>query len=158
MFPLKSDQRPHNLIPGISLFIFFLLYAELRYLIHQSRERASAAKWLTMTQLGGPNGPSTQAPLPVRPAPSGPATTNKHNNQRLQIAVSEGKDISESLANILKRSSLADNEQSNLHQVVSLAEELQNYQFPAEFTVGLVGDSGVGKYCYTKPHVRGPLI
>ena len=101
-----------------------------------------------MTRHGGPSGSSSllQAPLPVRPAPDGPVTANENNNQHIQKAVTEGKDISELLANILRRSSLADNEESNLHQVVSLAEELQNYQSPVEFTVGLVGDSGVGKY------------
>jgi hypothetical protein len=58
----------------------------------------------------------------------------------------KGKDISESLADILRQSSLADNEESKLHEVLSLAEELRNYQSPAEFTIGFVGDTGVGEY------------
>jgi len=113
-----------------------------------------------MTQHGGPSGSSNplQTLLPVRPTSNGPATTNEHNDQHIQIAVSKGKDIGESLANILRRSSLADNEQSNLHQVVSLAEGLRNYQFPAEFTVGLVGDSGVGKYHCTESYSRALFI
>lgn len=60
--------------------------------------------------------------------------------------MNEGKNISGLLADILRQSSLADNEESNLHQVLSFAEELRNYQSPVEFTIGLVGDSGVGTY------------
>jgi hypothetical protein len=99
-----------------------------------------------MTRHGEPSGSSSllQAPLPVRPASDVSFTANENNNKIIQKAVSDGKDISEFLANILSRRSLADNDESNLHQVLSLAEELQNYQSPVEFTVGLVGDSGVG--------------
>jgi hypothetical protein len=101
-----------------------------------------------MTRHGEPSGPSSllQAPLPVRPAPDVAFTANENNKRHVLNAVNDGKNISALLADILKQSSLADNEGSNLHQVLSLAEQLRNYQSPVEFTIGLVGDSGVGMY------------
>ena len=59
-----------------------------------------------------------------------------------------GRNISETLADQLGQSSLASDEESNLNQILSLAEELRHYQSPVEFTIGLVGDSGVGKSDY----------
>ena len=87
-----------------------------------------------------------EAPLPVRPAPDVPLTANEKNERHIRNAVNEGKNISTFLADILKQSSLADNEESNLRQIISLAEQLRNYQSPVEFTIGLIGDSGVGMY------------
>jgi hypothetical protein len=99
-----------------------------------------------MSRHGEPSGLSSllQAPLPVRPAPNVSSTASENNDRHIQNAMNEGKNISGLLADILRQSSLADNEESNLHQVLSLAEELRNYQSPVEFTIGLVGDSGVG--------------
>jgi hypothetical protein len=72
------------------------------------------------------------------------------NTQRVQRAVSKavsvGKSISGLLSDALEQSSLARNEDSNLHILVELAAGLQNYQSPIEFTIGFVGDSGVGLY------------
>jgi hypothetical protein len=101
-----------------------------------------------MTRHAEPSGSSSllRAPLPVRPAPDRPSPANEHNERRVRNAVNEGKNISGLLADILRQSSLADNEESNLHQILSLAEQLRNYQSPVEFTIGFVGDSGVGMY------------
>ena len=101
-----------------------------------------------MTRHHEPSGSSSrlQAPLTIRPAPGASFTANESNEQHIQNATNEGKNISGLLADILKRSSLANNKESNLHQVLSLAEELRNYKSPVEFTIGLVGDSGVGTY------------
>ncbi|KAH8653995.1 hypothetical protein BGZ60DRAFT_159006 [Tricladium varicosporioides] len=100
-----------------------------------------------MTQTNQPanSNNSLHPVLPVR-APGGASpTTNEHVDQYAQNAVNEGKQISALLAEILKTSSVAGNAESNLHLVLSLAEDLRNYQSPIEFSIGLVGDSGVGK-------------
>ncbi|KAH8590098.1 hypothetical protein B0O99DRAFT_635601 [Bisporella sp. PMI_857] len=100
-----------------------------------------------MTRHIEATGPSDllQTPLAVRTAPGVSLTQNESNDQHIRNAINEGKNISGLLADNLKRSSLADNEESNLFQVLSLAGELRNYQSPVEFSIGLVGDSGVGK-------------
>ncbi|KAG9235237.1 hypothetical protein BJ875DRAFT_459547 [Amylocarpus encephaloides] len=72
-------------------------------------------------------------------------TTNQEQERNIQNAVKKGKALCISLVDSLKQSSLADNEESNLHAVISLAEELRDFQSPTEFAIGLVGDSGVGK-------------
>jgi hypothetical protein len=122
----------------------FLLY-NIRF---STSKGASTTTGPIMTRHSEPRGPPTllQVPLPVRPAPDVPLTANENNERHLQNAVNEGKNISALLADILKQSSLADNEESNLHQILLLAEQLHNYQSPVEFTIGLVGDSGVGMY------------
>jgi hypothetical protein len=99
-----------------------------------------------MTRHSDPSGSSNplQVPLSFRPAPGASFTANENHDRHIQNAVNEGRDISGLLADILKQSSLADNVESNLHQVLLLAEELRTYQSPVEFTIGLVGDSGVG--------------
>jgi len=99
-----------------------------------------------MTRLSRPGGLSNPLhdSLPVRSTVSS-STANGEYNDRIQNAVSTGKHISGFLADALKQSTLANNEESNLHLVVTLAEELRNYQSPVEFTIGLIGDSGVGK-------------
>jgi hypothetical protein len=99
-----------------------------------------------MTLHGEPSGSSSllQVPLPVRTVPAVSFTANENNDRHVRNATNEGKNISGLLADILQQSSLADNEESNLHQVLSLAVQLRNYQSPVEFTIGLVGDSGVG--------------
>ncbi|KAF4625419.1 hypothetical protein G7Y89_g12745 [Cudoniella acicularis] len=100
-----------------------------------------------MRQHGEGSGSSSllQAPLPTRPAPGASSATNENNDRNIRNAMQEGREISGTLADLLSQSSLADNRESNIHQVLSLAEELRNYQSPVEFTIGLVGDSGVGK-------------
>jgi hypothetical protein len=92
--------------------------------------------------LGGPSR-LPGAAMPFRAAPSVPFEANE-NDGFIQEAVTKGKEISESLADILRQSSLADNEESRLHEVLSLAEELRDYQSPVEVTIGFVGDTGVG--------------
>ena len=90
----------------------------------------------------------THPSLPIRsPAgvsPDSTSTANENDDGIIQEAINTGKSISGLIAEILQESSLADNEESNLHLVLSLAEDLRNYQSPVEFTIGLIGDSGVG--------------
>lgn len=63
----------------------------------------------------------------------------------IENAVSTGRTISETLADKLRHGDFANNEENNLRPILTLAEELRNYQSPVEFTIGVVGDSGVGK-------------
>jgi hypothetical protein len=102
----------------------------------------------SMTRVHEPAGSSNpiHPSLPVRSAVVAPApSANENNNNCVRNAVAAGKSISGFLADTLKQSALASNDESNLHLVVTLAEELRNYQSPVEFTIGLIGDSGAGK-------------
>ncbi|OBT58322.1 hypothetical protein VE04_00743 [Pseudogymnoascus sp. 24MN13] len=63
----------------------------------------------------------------------------------IENAVSTGRTISETLADELRHGDFANNEENNLRPILTLAEELRNYQSPVEFSIGVVGDSGVGK-------------
>ncbi|PGH26649.1 hypothetical protein AJ80_01594 [Polytolypa hystricis UAMH7299] len=72
-------------------------------------------------------------------------SVNETHGEGAQRAISAGKDICELLADILRQSPLANNGESNLSHILTLADELLNYQSPVEFKIGLVGDSGVGK-------------
>jgi len=99
-----------------------------------------------MTRHSGaaePSRPPPDRPIPVRTAPHIPSE-GIETEGRIQAALEKGKDISESLADILRQSSLADDEESHLHGLLSLAEDLRNYQPPVEVTIGFVGDTGVG--------------
>ncbi|CAG8972215.1 hypothetical protein HYALB_00010994 [Hymenoscyphus albidus] len=64
--------------------------------------------------------------------------------QHIKDAIEQGKEISGVLADALQRT-LADHDRPNLQRILKLAEELRHYQSPVEFTIGLIGDSGVGK-------------
>lgn len=148
MVPSSEDPPTHR---TVSLFLCFSPHVQtfpLYNLRFSTSASASTTTSPTMTRHGEPSGSSTllQAPLPVRPAAGVPLTANENNERHIRNAVNEGKNISALLADILKQSSLADNEESNLHQILSLAEQLRHYQSPVEFTIGLVGDSGVGMY------------
>ena len=103
-----------------------------------------------MTRSSEPGGSSNQlqASLTVRSGPGAPSNTNNRDVSCIRTAMNEGQNISGLLADILKQSSLADNAESNLNIVLSLAEELRNYQSPTEFSIGFVGDSGVGMYAF----------
>lgn len=101
-----------------------------------------------MTRRITPGRPSNSlhGPLAIRSTDvASSSTANGNNNDCIRNAVSAGKDISGLLADALMQSTLANNEESNLHLILTLAEELRNYQSPVEFTIGLVGDSGVGR-------------
>lgn len=74
-----------------------------------------------------------------------PLPSIETNDRFVQGAISEGKEISRSLAAKLRRSVYANDENSALHQVIRLADELGNFESSLEFTVGFVGDSGVGE-------------
>lgn len=100
-----------------------------------------------VTRNGNPSGLSSvlPAPPPVRSANDNHSKGNGSDRARIQKAVDDGKNISGLLADALGAVSLADIEESNLHSILLLAQELQEYTWPIEFTIGLVGDSGVGK-------------
>ena len=65
--------------------------------------------------------------------------------ERVKKAVDDGRGISASLADSLRQNILTNDERTNLRSIIQLAEELRNFQSPVEFTIGLVGTSGVGK-------------
>jgi ribosome biogenesis GTPase A len=100
-----------------------------------------------VTRNGNPSGSSSRllAPLPVRSTDGNHTKLNERNRAHIQKAVDDGKNISGLLADALGTVSLADVEKSNLHSILSFAQELQKYTWHNEFTIGLVGDSGVGK-------------
>lgn len=104
---------------------------------------------VTMTQHTEGGGPSnaTNSSLPFRQrdqqAPS-PAS-RRDIEVFIENAVSTGRAISETLADELRHGDFANDEENNLRPILALAEELRNYQSPVEFTIGVVGDSGVGK-------------
>lgn len=74
-----------------------------------------------------------------------PLPSVETNDRCIQRAVSNGKEFSRLLAAELRRSVPANDEGPGLHQVLRLADELGEFESSLEFTVGLVGDSGVGK-------------
>lgn len=82
---------------------------------------------------------STTAPCP---------TPSRDVEALIQNAVSRGTNISATLANGLRQGHVADS--VDLRKILSLADELRNYQSPVEFTIGVVGDVGVGK-CFVHP-------
>lgn len=67
-------------------------------------------------------------------------------NDRLQDAVEEGHFVSATISDALKDLTIAADQQSQLYSILNLADELRNFESPAEFTVGFIGDSGVGEY------------
>lgn len=98
------------------------------------------------TNNGGPSN-STNSGLSLRPGgPEAPLPTSRPDIEAfIENAVSTGRAISESLADELRRGDFANNDENNLSPILTLADELRNYQSPVEFTIGLVGDSGAGK-------------
>ncbi|RFU26950.1 hypothetical protein B7463_g9389, partial [Scytalidium lignicola] len=105
-----------------------------------------------MTRRVEPVNPSPPFSMPLRArlADSAASSTagignGNSNEEYIQKAVSVGKEISGSLGDVLRQSILANNEESHLHQILALADELRSYQSPVEFTIGIIGDSGVGK-------------
>jgi hypothetical protein len=48
------------------------------------------------------------------------------------------------LTGVLREHAQADNSASALRSIIDLGDELSDYNFPYEFMVGVVGDSGVG--------------
>ncbi|OBT77048.1 hypothetical protein VF21_02905 [Pseudogymnoascus sp. 05NY08] len=95
---------------------------------------------------GGPSN-ATNSSLPFRQRDQeAPFPTSRRDIEVfIENAVSTGKAISETLADELRHGDFANDEENNLRPILTLAEELRNYQSPVEFTIGVVGDSGVGK-------------
>jgi hypothetical protein len=67
------------------------------------------------------------------------------SNELIQRVVCDGRAVSGLLADSLRQSTLANNDESSLHRILQLAEVLRSFQSPVEFTIGLVGTSGSGK-------------
>ncbi|OBT66790.1 hypothetical protein VE03_03995 [Pseudogymnoascus sp. 23342-1-I1] len=98
------------------------------------------------TETGGPSS-STNSGLPFRQrGQKAPLPTSRRETEAfIANAVSTGRTISETLADELRHGDFGNDEENNLRPILTLAEELRNYQSPVEFTIGVVGDSGVGK-------------
>ncbi|OBT49128.1 hypothetical protein VE00_00035 [Pseudogymnoascus sp. WSF 3629] len=98
------------------------------------------------TESAGPSNP-TNSGLASRQRDQGAPSPSPHRNIEASIenAVSTGRTISETLTDTLRNGDFANGEENNLRPILKLAEELHNYQSPVEFTIGVVGDSGVGK-------------
>jgi hypothetical protein len=98
------------------------------------------------TEGGGPSN-ATGSSLPFRQrGQEAPIPISRRDIEvRIENAVSSGRTISETLADELRHGDFANDEENNLRPILTLAEELRNYQSPVEFTIGVVGDSGVGK-------------
>lgn len=96
------------------------------------------------SESAGPSNP-TNSGLAFRQRDQGAPSPSPHRNIEASIenAVSTGRTISETLTDTLR--DFANDEDNNLRPILKLAEELHNYQSPVEFTIGVVGDSGVGK-------------
>lgn len=94
----------------------------------------------------GPSNPASSG-LAFRRRDQGAPSPSPHRNIEASIenAVSTGRTISETLTDILRDGGFANDEENSLRPILKLAEELHNYQSPVEFTIGVVGDSGVGK-------------
>lgn len=95
---------------------------------------------------GGPSN-STNGSLPFRHrGQEAPLPISRRDIESfIENAVSAGRAIGETLADELRHGDFANDEENNLRPILALAEELRNYQSPVEFTIGVVGDSGVGK-------------
>jgi hypothetical protein len=106
--------------------------------------RSSSA---TMTAESGGPSDSTHSGLPLRPIvlPAPQPAPSRNIGALIRNAVSTGTAISGILADELRQGALVNNQEHNLQDALTLAEQLRNYQSPVEFTIGLVGDSGVGK-------------
>ncbi|KAL5349513.1 hypothetical protein ACLOAV_005808 [Pseudogymnoascus australis] len=98
------------------------------------------------TESTSPSDP-TNSGLPFRRRDQGAPSPSPHRNIEASIenAVSTGRTISETLTDTLRDGGFASDEENNLRPILKLAEELHNYQSPVEFTIGVVGDAGVGK-------------
>lgn len=117
--------------------------APLSGLRHDSLPIRSASQNAAADQVvAGPRQPSAQ--VENRDIGRGSAADNG-TEERIKKAVDDGRGIGASLADSLRQNILANDETTNLRAIVQLAEELRNFQSPVEFTIGLVGTSGVGK-------------
>lgn len=98
------------------------------------------------TESAGPSN-SANSGSASRQRDQGAPSPSPHRNIEASIenAVSTGRTISETLMDTLRNGDFANAEENSLRPIVNLAEELCNYQSPVEFTIGVVGDSGVGK-------------
>jgi hypothetical protein len=98
------------------------------------------------TESSNPSSP-TNSSLASRLRDQGAPSPSPHRNIEASIenAVSTGRTIGAKITDTLRDCDFANDEENNLRPILKLAEELHNYQSPVEFTIGLVGDSGVGK-------------
>lgn len=98
------------------------------------------------TESAGPSNPMNSG-LAFRQRDQRAPSPSPHRNIEASIenAVSIGRSINETLTDTLRDGHFTNDEENTLRPILRLAEELHNYQSPVEFTIGVVGDSGVGK-------------
>jgi hypothetical protein len=66
-------------------------------------------------------------------------------DEQFQRALQKGKYIARNIKETLQTCELADDRDSHVHRMIQTADELRNFDAPAVCTIGVVGDSGVGK-------------
>lgn len=66
-------------------------------------------------------------------------------NEQFQKALQKGKHIAGRIKDTLKACELAEDRESHVYSMIETATELHNFDAPAVCTIGIVGDSGVGK-------------
>jgi hypothetical protein len=66
-------------------------------------------------------------------------------NEHFQKALQKGKYIAGNIKKTLQTCELADDRDSHVYRMIQTADELHNFDAPTVCTIGIVGDSGVGK-------------
>jgi hypothetical protein len=73
---------------------------------------------------------------------------NVFEQPEVQKALSDTKSLMRKMADTMSQSQISLDESSTLHRLEREAARLAAYRSPASRTVGFVGDSGVGRFCY----------
>jgi hypothetical protein len=66
-------------------------------------------------------------------------------NEQFQKALQKGKQIAGRIRDTLQACELAEDRESHVYSMIETATELHSFDAPAVCTIGIVGDSGVGK-------------
>jgi hypothetical protein len=66
-------------------------------------------------------------------------------NEQFQKALQKGKQIAGRIKDTLQACELAEDPESHVYGMIQTAAELHSFDSPAVCTIGIVGDSGVGK-------------
>jgi len=75
-------------------------------------------------------------------------------NEQFQKALQKGKQIAGRIRDTLQACELAEDRESHMYSIIETATELHRFDAPAVCTIGIVGDSGVGK---AKSYLRSNL-
>lgn len=76
-------------------------------------------------------------------------------DEQFQIALQRAKNVAGKIKSTLQECELAKDEESQVYGMIKTADELQSFDAPAVCTIGIVGDSGVGKVkLYTLPLLK----